>query len=448
VGDRADHPVDEAPPARPPAESLWRHRDFMKLWSAQTVSQFGSQVTLLALPLTAILVLRASAFQVGLLGTVEFLPFILIGLPAGVWVDRLRRRPFLIFGDVGRAVALGSIPVAYGLDVLTMGQLYVVAFVSGVLTVFFDVAYQSYLPSLVGREHLVEGNGKLEISRSAAQIGGPGLAGGLIEVVRAPVTIAIDALSFVGSALLLLLIRRREEPPSRREPSGGRPKMRQDIAEGLRYVGRHRLLRAIAACTATANLFGNMTQVVLILFAVRQLGMSPGVIGLVFSVASVAALLGAFVSNRLPKRIGVGPAIVTAAAIFSLAGIIVPLSTRSTAVPLLIAWGLLGSFANVLYNVTQVSLRQAITPERLQGRMNATMRFVVWGTIPIGAFVGGALGDSIGLRATLWVGAIGGLTAVVPVLLSGVRTLRTIPEPEPEAVPPAAPIGVLRDPPG
>jgi MFS family permease len=404
----------------------------MKLWSAETVSQFGTQISLLAFPITAVLILHANALELGILGTVQFLPFILVGLPAGVWVDRMRRRPILIAGDVGRAVALASIPIAYELDALTLGQLYVVAFLTGVLTVFFDVAYQSFLPTLVGREHLVEGNGKLEISRSAAQIGGPGIGGQLIDVLTAPVAIALDALSFVGSAVLVLFIRRREEAPERHAPDGTRPRMRADIAVGLRYVWGHPYLRSIAACTATANLFGNMAQVVLILFALDVLGLRPGEIGLVFSVASVSALLGAFLSTRLPRWVGVGPTIVGSAVIFSLPGLLLPLATKSTAIPLLMGWGLLGAFANVVYNVNQVSLRQAITPERLQGRMNATMRFMVWGTIPIGSMVGGLLGEAIGLRPTLWIAAVGGLVAILPVALTRVRSLRTIPEPEPE----------------
>ncbi len=255
------------------------------------------------------------------------------------------------------------------------------------------------------REHLVEGNGKLEISRSGAQIAGPGMAGGLISLVKAPVAIALDAVSFALSAVFVLLIRRPEPlPVTHHSFDADRPKMRADIAEGLRFVLRHPYLRWIAACTATANLFGNMTQVVLIVFAVRKLGMSPGLIGVVFSVASTSALLGALLSNRVPRWIGVGPTIVASAFVGSLAALVVPLATKTTAVPLLITFGLVGSFANVIYNVTQVSLRQAITPERLQGRMNATMRFMVWGTIPIGSLVGGALGDAIGLRATLWIG--------------------------------------------
>jgi MFS family permease len=405
--------------------SLWRQRDFMSLWSAETVSQVGSQVTFLALPLTAILVLHADAFEVGLLGTAQFLPFILVGLPAGVWVDRLPRRPILIVGDLGRAAALASIPAAHVLGLLTMGQLYVVAFVVGVLTVFFDVAYMAYLPSLVGREHLVEGNSKLEISRSAALVTGPGLAGTLVDLFKGPLAIAVDAASYVGSALFVLRIR-RQEPPA--DANGTRPRMATDIAEGLRYVTGHRLLRWIAACTAISNLFGQMGQTVLLLFAVRELDMSPGLIGVVFSAGSVAALAAAFVSTRAPQRIGVGPTIVGAAAVGSAAGLILPFATPSSGRALLIGWSLVVAFAGVLYNVTQGSLRQAITPERMQGRMNATMRFMVWGTIPVGALLGGTLGDAIGLRATLGVAAVGGLTAVLPVLLSPVRDLREVPD--------------------
>lgn len=415
-------------PAAP--SSLWRHRDFMWLWSAETASQLGSQVTLLALPATAILLLQASAFQVGLLGTLEFLPFILIGLPAGVWVDRLRRRPILIVADLGRAVSLATIPLAYAFDGLSMGQLYVVAFTTGALTVFFDVAYMSYLPSLVSREHLVEGNSKLEISRSTALIAGPGLAGGLIDLLKAPLAIATDAASYIVSAFLVLRIRRLEPAPPRYGPEDVRPKMRNDITEGIRFVAHHRLLRWIAASTATSNLFGQMSQAVLLLFAVRELDMSLSLIGFVFSVGSSATLLAAVLSSRLPGWIGVGPTITGAMGLGGVAGLGVPLVTRSTAVPLLIAWFMALSFASVVYNVNQGSLRQAITPERLQGRMNATMRFLVWGTIPIGSFLGGTLGQIVGLRATLVVGALGGLTAVLPLLLSDVRKLRSVPPPE------------------
>jgi MFS family permease len=398
----------------------------MKLWTAETVSQLGTQVTLLALPLTAILILKASPFEVGLLSTLEFLPFILVGLPAGVWVDRLRRRPILIVGDLGRVLSLGSIPVAYELGVLHIAQLYVVAFVTGVLTVFFDVAYQSYLPSLVSRGHLVEGNSKLEISRSGAQLAGPGLAGALIQILKAPVAIAADAISYLGSAFFVFLIRKEE--PRVVKPSAGHPRMRSEIWEGLRYVAGNKLLRPIAFCTGSSNLFSQIGAVVVLIYAVRVLGMKAGTIGLIFALANIGFLLGAFAAPRIPRRLGVGPTIVGSAVLFGLAWVPVAFAVRGNAFPLLVGAFFVAGFGGTVYNVNQVSLRQAITAERMQGRMNATMRFMVWGTIPIGAFVGGILGNTIGLRPTLWVAAIGSLFAFLPPMFSPVRSLQEIPE--------------------
>lgn len=407
--------------------SLWRHADFMKLWTAETISQLGTQVTLLALPLTAILILHASPFEVGLLGSLEFLPFILVGLPAGVWVDRLRRRPILIAGDLGRALTLGSIPVAYELHHLTIWQLYIVAFLTGVLTVFFDVSYQAYLPSLVERDELVDGNAKLEISRSGAQLAGPGLGGLLVQVLKAPVAIFADALSYLWSAFCIFLIRKKEPPVER--PAGGHPSMRRDIGEGLRYVWRHPLLRPIAFCTGTSNLFGSIFIAVLVLFAVRELHMRPGLIGLALAIGNVGFLLGAFSAQPIAKRVGIGPAIIGSIGLTSPVWLLVPLATPSTSFAILVLSGFITGFGGMaVYNINQVSLRQAITPQRMQGRMNATMRFMVWGTLPIGAFVGGILGNTIGLRPTLWVAAIGGLFAFVPPLLSPVRSLQEIPE--------------------
>jgi MFS family permease len=407
--------------------SLWRNPDFLKLWTGETISQFGTQVTLLGLPLIAILLLKANAFQVGLLGTVEFLPFILLGLPAGAWVDRLRRRPILITGDIGRALSLASIPIAYELGRLTLPQLYVVAFVNGVLTVFFDVAYQAFLPSIVERDQLVEGNSKLEGSRATAQLAGPGLAGGLIQLISAPLAIIADGVSFLGSALFVFLIR-RAEPPVEVHPEG-KQKFRKEIAEGLRYVLGNPLLRAIAACTSSANLFAQIGFSVLILYAVRRLDLTPGAIGIIFAVGNVGALLGALSGSRIAKRLGVGPAIILSAILFGPPSILIPLAPSSFPYPYLIAALFISSFFNVIYNVNQVGLRQAITPLRMQGRMNATMRFMVWGTIPIGAFLGGVLGNTIGLRPTLWVSAIGSFLPFLPVLFSPVRSLEKIPEP-------------------
>jgi MFS family permease len=420
----------------PPQPGLWRHRDFLKLWSAQTVSQFGSQISALAIPLVAIVVLQATALQMGVLQALETLPFLLISLPAGVWVDRLRRRPLLIVGDLGRAAALAWIPVAHVLGVLAIWQLYVVALIVGVLTVFFDVAYQSYLPSLVGRDQLVDGNAKLQISASGAQVAGPPVAGVLIGLLTAPIAVLLDALSFLGSALFIFGIRRHEPAPEvTRDAAGNRTGMLAEMREGLRYVLGHRLLRSIAACTGTGNLFSSMAWAVLLLYLVRELGMSPELIGVVLGIGSIGFLVGALLPARVQRLIGLGPAIVVSAFIEGAAFLLVPLAPRSSPIPFLVVAQLVMGMAVVVYNVSQVSLRQAITPDRLQGRMNATMRFLVWGTMPVGAVIGGYLGGAIGLRETLFVGTIGEALGFLFVLFSPVRSLRTMPAQQPAEAP-------------
>lgn len=413
---------------------LWRHPDFMKLWSAETVSQLGTHVSQLALPLVAILVLRASAFEVALLGVVGLAPFILISLPAGVWVDRLRRKPILVLADFGRAALLLSIPIAHWADALTIWQLYGIGFSVGVLTVFFDVSYQSYLPSLVERRQLVEGNSKLEVSRSGSQLAGPGIAGALVEALTAPVAVLVDAISFVVSGLFLLAIRKREAPaPTRAERKAG-PGMKAEVEEGLRWVLGNRYLRWIAASTATFNLFGAIIFSIFLVFAVRELDLGPGVIGLIFAVANVGYLVGALLANRLARRFGVGPTIVMGAAC-SVSLLLLAIAPASNPIPFLIAAQAISSMGVPIYNITQVSFRQAITPERLQGRMNSVMRFIVWGVMPLGSLVGGALASWVSLRFAIWVGAVGMSLAVLPVLLSPVRTLREMPEPGEEALP-------------
>jgi MFS family permease len=401
----------------------------MKLWSAQTISQFGDEVTQLAIPFVAVLTLDVTPFQLGLLGVFQFLPFILLTIPAGVWVDRMRRRPILIGADIGRAILLTSIPLAFLGGWLTIWQLYVVAFAIGCLEVFFDVAYQSYLPSVIDRDRLVEGNAKLELSASASTIVGPGVAGFLVELVRAPIAIFFDVASYLGSVLVLLWIRRPETPPEPHdEATGPRPTMRQEAAEGLRYVLGHRYLRYIAACTGTLNLFGNLGTAILLLYAVKELGLTAGTIGLIFAVANVGVLFGALTAERFGRWIGVGPTIVWSAFLSPLTLVAVALAPQEAPVPWIIAGFFIGSVTQVIYNVNQVSLRQAITPERMLGRMNATMRFIVWGTIPIGALVGGILGGVVGLHTTIWIGAIGSFLGFLPVVFSSVRTLQRIPE--------------------
>jgi MFS family permease len=403
---------------------LGRHADFLRLWTGQTISQLGSQISLVAIPLTAVLVLHAGAFQVGLLSTFEYLAFLLVGLPAGVWVDRLPRRRVLIAADVGRTLALGSIPLASAIHHLVLLQLYAVALVVGVLTVFFDVAYQSYLPSLVSRPQLVAGNVRLELTRGTAEVAGPGIGGLLVGAVGAAVAVTADAVSYLASVISLLLIRGREAV----ERSTARRSLRTELGEGVRYVMRHRLLRWIAACTGISNLFSHMAMAILILYAVRELGLGAGSIGLWLSLGSIGGPVGAVAAARLARRWGVGPTIAAMAWVTFPAWLLVPLAPRAHPLPVLITAGMIGAAAGVVYNVNQVSLRQAITPQRLQGRMNATMRFLVWGTIPIGAFIGGVLGSAIGLRPTLFVAAAGQVLAALPVTFSSVRSIRSIEE--------------------
>jgi MFS family permease len=406
-----------------PHPNLGRHGDFIRLWFGQTVSQVGTQVSLIAIPLTAVVVLGATPFQAGLLGSFEYLPFLLVGLPAGVWVDRMARRRILIVSDLGRTLALLSIPLTSWSGHLVMAQLYAVGFVVGALTVFFDVAYQSYLPSLVAREQLVEGNSRLELTRASAEIAGPGIGGVLVSAVTAPIAVLADAVSYIASVASLLLIRGKETIVSPTRQSSG---MRRELVEGLRYVLGNRLLRSIAACTALINLFGHAAIAVTILYAVHELGLSPAQIGLWFSLGSIGGPLGALLASRVGRRLGTGPTIVLTAWAAVPAWFLVPLAPRSFPLPLLITSGIIGSVTGVMYNITQVSLRQAITPQRIQGRMNATMRFLVWGTIPIGSFIGGVLGSVIGLRNTLWVTAVAMTFAALPVTLSPVRRLRSV----------------------
>ena len=423
-----------------PQDGLWRHADFLKLWSAETISQFGTQVSQLALPLTAVLVLDASAFEVAALGVVEFLPFILFTLPAGVWVDRLRRRPILIAGDLARAALLATIPLAYLADALSLGQLFVVGFLVGTCTVFFDVAYMSYLPSLVERQQIIDGNSKLEISRSAAQIGGPGLGGLLVQAFTAPYAILVDAASFLGSGLFVLGIRTAEQPLPDTESAGTRTGLWTELKEGLRFVLRNPNLKAQAGCTATSNFFGNVSFAIIIVFLVRELGLSPGVIGVVISLGSVGALLAAFTAMRISRRFGIGPTTIAVGLLWGPATLLLAVAPEGNgAIPILVLAILVLGFSGVVYNIVQVSYRQAICPPRLQGRMNSVMRFLVWGTIPLGALLGGALASTIGLRETIVVGAIGGSLAVLWIVFSPQRHLREMPEPIDDVVAEPAP---------
>jgi MFS family permease len=415
--------VSDLHPPRTSRLGLFRDHDFSQLFVADTISQLGSQVSILALPLVAVLSLHASPLQVGVLAACETAAFLLVGLPAGAWVDRMRRRDVLIAGDLGRAVVLGSVPLAWWGGILSMPQLYVVALLVGVLTVFFDVAYQSYLPHLVGRDRLVEGNAKLEAVRGVNQIAGPAIAGFVIKLLTPPVAIAADAISFVGSALFVGLIRKREPRPER----GPDAHLGREIAEGLRFVLSNRLLRSIAMCTGSSNLLGSMSGAMTIVLLAGVLKLDPGTIGLFFSVGAIGGLVGAFVATSIARWLGQGPTIWISLAVTSPFGLLLPMAQRGwmlwvAAVGLTVYW-----FGGVVYNVIQVSFRQGLTPERLLGRMNATMRFLVWGTMPIGGLLGGVLGQQLGVRETLWVAAILGMFAFLPTFFSPLRTMRELP---------------------
>jgi MFS family permease len=389
------------------------------------LSEIGTEVTRLALPTAAIVLLHAGAFQVGLLAALEFLAFPVLGLIAGVYADRLNRRRILIVCDAGRLIVLASVPAAYFAGVLSMGQLYVVALVLGVCTVFFDVAYQSYLPALIPRTDLLEGNSKLEITRSASQVIGPALGGLLIQAIRAAPAILVDSFSYLVSIATLVWIR-HAEPDAR--PSGEAPAgFFAEMWEGVKVVLGHPIIRLIAGCTATSNLGSNMAFAIVLLFAYNRLGLTPGQVGAVFAIGSVGALIGAVVAVPVARRIGLGPTIVLGG-IGNAFNFLVPLAIFGYPFALLSVafFGIL--FTGSIYNINQVSLRQAIVPVRLQGRLNATVRTIVWGTIPLGNFLGGVLGTRLGLVPTLYIGAAVATLAVVFILAGPVR-LKEQPEP-------------------
>ncbi|HEV3479343.1 MAG TPA: MFS transporter [Gaiellaceae bacterium] len=415
------------------SRALSRDGDFLRLWSGETISLFGTQVTVLALPLTAVLTLDASAGQLGLLNAARFAPFIAVILFAGVWVDRRRRRPILIQTNVGRALLVGAIPAAAVFELLRMEVLYAVGFLVGVLTVFFDLAYQSYLPSLVGRAQLTAANSRLEASRSAAEVGGPGIGGLLVQVASAPYALLVDAVSFLVSGALLSSIRHEEAPPP--PAADDREGVLRAIRGGFRLTFANRYLRPIAGEAATFNLFEQAIMTVFVLYAVRELGLTAGLLGLIISVGAAGAFVGAVAAPYPARRWGLGPTIVSAMAIACTVPLALPAvdGAPATAVPLLAATFFVWGLAVAISNVHVVSLRQAATPDHLLGRVNASYRFFTYGAIPIGALFGGFLGEAIGLRATLLVSALGLLLALLWVIASAVARLSELPA-RPDAV--------------
>ena len=403
--------------------SLWRDRDFLKLWTGQAISQMGSRITRSGLPWAALLTLNASSFQMGILNFAGA-GVLVFGLFAGAWADRVRRRPLMIGADLARFALVGSIPAAAALHRLTFGHLYLVAAAAGILTVLFDVSYQAYVPSLVERGNIVEANGKLTLTESIAEVTGPGLTGVLVQLITAPMAILLDALSFACSAVSLAVITKPEPPPA----GGSEPHMVREIREGLRFSWRDPALRALILFTATSAFFLGFYTSLYELFANRELRVGPALLGAVISVGGIGSLFGSIISEHLVHRCGVGPVLIGSAGVLGIAALLPPLARG----PVWAAAGLL-ILAQVfdaawpVYLVCARSLRQAIAPERLLGRVNAAIHLTFSGVLAVGALAGGMLADVIGARFTLLAGGLGFLLASLWLVFSPIRRMRDLP---------------------
>jgi MFS family permease len=422
-----DAAADAAPdPPAPTGRSLWRDRNFLTLWSGQALSQFGAQITELAIPVLAVLVLGATEWEVGLLGAAQMAAFLLVGLPAGAWIDRMRKRHVMIWADLVRAVALGSIPILWLLGVLHIGQLIAVALVMGVATVFFDVSYQSIIPSLVRPSQIAEANGKLESTNQLAGLAGPAAGGALVGILMAPFAIVATVGTYLASFVALLLTRDHEQPHARED----RRPLAREIGEGLAWVFGNPWLRRIVATTGVSNLFSTLSFTLLPLFLLRELGLSPAAMGVIFSLGAIGGLAGAVATPHIVRRLGEARAIPVSAIGFSVVALALPVAATvpQIAFALLVAQSFVASFTVLVYNITQVTFRQRVTPGRLLGRMNASIRFCVWGVMPLAALAAGGLGAWLGVVPTMWIGAIGCLVSALPVVASGFWRLRDLPD--------------------
>ena len=413
---------------------LLRDRDFRLFWFGQTTSRFGSTITTVALPLVAVTVLHAGTLQVAMLPAATWLPWLVIGLPAGAWVDRLSRRPVMLVCDVVSLLLFLSIPVAAGLHLLTMGHLLGVALGAGVAAVFFEAAYQVYLPSLVPAGHLAEGNAKLQGSEAAAQVAGPGAGGLLTQGFGAVAGVLADAVTFAVSAACLLTLRHREPRPTASAP---RRALTREVLDGLGFLIRDPYLRVLAVFGAAANLALQGYQTILILFLVRELGVSPGATGGIVAAMSAGGLLGAALAGPLARRFGTGRAMLLAnlgAAPFAL---LIPLAAPGPRLALVVVGGVVVGTGVVAGNIIKGSFRQLYTPRHLLGRVLTGMQLLNYGTIPVGALLAGALGTTLGLRPTLWI-MTAGVGAAATILLAGpIRRHRDLPTGSASVAPPA-----------
>lgn len=413
--------------ARPPREpGVMRNPDFVRLWIGQTVSLTGTQITQFTLPLIAVLTLHAGVFEVGLLNACRFAPVVLVSLFAGVWLDRHRRRPILIGCSLVNGVLIGLIPLSSVAGVLSLGLLYAVTIMVGAVSVVFDVGAMSYVPSLVERRHIAQSNGRIQTSTSLAMIVGPGLAGLLVGVLTAPITLSADAVSYFCSAAGLMSIRKPEAAP---EQPPERPTVRQSIGEGMRAVYGNRILRSLLAQAATFNLFQNAFVTILLVYGLKYLKLTSFELGLVVGAIAVGGLAGAMLANRIRVRIGVGRTLVSGIVLASGCPLIllIPSGPSVSSICLLSGAMFLCGFGVLTFNVNTISLRQLVTPNRLLGRMNASYRLVVLGTAPLGALFGGLLGQSEGLRTSFVIAVVLMTTPLLYVPFSPVFRLTEMP---------------------
>ncbi|HKN52031.1 MAG TPA: MFS transporter [Amycolatopsis sp.] len=391
------------------ARSLLRNGDFRRLWLADGFSQFGNRVAVLAVPLLAATALHASTFEVSLLRTVQTAAYLVLGLQAGAWCDRLRLRPLLIGTDLGQAVAFASVPIAAAFGVLSLTQLYVVVGIAGVLAVFGTVAHQTYLPRLIGPDDLVEGNAKLYANLSVSAVAAPGATGFLMQFLGGPAAIAVNAASFVWSALWLRGIRQPEVRPERTD----RVPLRREIGEGIAFIVRHRVLRLFAGNTVQTALFQSTYMTLSVLYMLRELRLSALGIGLLSAFGLTGAIAGSATAQRLGARFGAGRTVWLSSLVLAAGYLVAPLSRPGWLIALYALGAFLCTFAITVANVHMVSFIQAETPAEMRGRVTATNRFLIFGMGPIGSLAAGALGETIGLRNTLWIGAAGTAAAAL-----------------------------------
>jgi MFS family permease len=401
------------------------HPDFRRLWTGDALGQLGAQLTALALPIFAVQHLAATEWQMGVLTAAEYAAFLVIGLPAGAWVDRMRKRRVLIAADLVRATVLAAVVVTALTGHASIPLLIVAALVISIANVFFDVSHQSYIPGLVGLDHLVEGNSKLQATASVAQVAAPALGGALLRVIAAPALIAVTVVTYLVSAFAVGRIRQIETPP---HPSTRRP-LKVEIAEGLRFVVHEPYLRRIVACTSLGNFAGSLATSITVIYVLRTLDLGTATYGAIMSAGAIGGLLGAVVAGRLAQWIGEGRIIPLSALVMAPASALMPLASTGVApaAVLLIAGGAVFGFAVIVYNVGQVSFRQRVCPPPLLGRMNASVRFIVWGTMPIGGLLGGWLGTHLGVLPTLWVSVGIMALAALPVVVSPLLGMRDLP---------------------